>query len=193
MQNPVLSKANFVRRYAAGEFGNCSPTWNTFEEFEDYLNKRGGYAEVIALPEKFHLRNRVAGGVTHYDKPAYTVYVLWSYQYVKGEGNNWYCSMMAPTSSTVFQGEIERTHKGLALYYSTVRKPMRDSLREGGKQVYGVSANTLVRDLMPERDREWLMHLLDEYPDHVVEFSTYSKQFGTVPGFRTCYWEVRKY
>ena len=193
-RNEVTTKADFVRRYQAGEFGNASPTWNTFEEFQIFTKEKyPTLADVVGTQDKYHLRNRVVGGTTHYNLNPRIAFGDWFEFVLKGEDKQWYCSQMAPTHLTTIQGEVQRTYRGLELFYSTVKKPMRDSLREGGKQVYGVSASAILRDYLPTKDHEWLMGLLEKYPDHVVEFSTFSREFGTVPGFKTVYWEVRKY
>lgn len=191
---PVLTKSDFVRRYNAGEFGNHSPTWGTFKEFERFTKEKYPTVSAVAhTQDKYHLRNRVSGGTTHYDLNPRIAYGEWFSFVLKREDKQWYCSQMAPTDKTILQGEVQRTYRGLELFYSTVRKPMRDSLREGGKQVYGISADLILKSYLPPNDHDWLMGLLDRYPDHVVEFSTYSVEFGTVPGFKTCYWEVRRY
>ena len=87
----------------------------------------------------------------------------------------------------------KRDHRGLYLFYSRVPMTMRDALKSAPEEARGLKAKILLETLMPERDYNWLMHLLDYYEDHVVEFSTYSVEFGVVLGFKTCYWEVRRY
>src|SRR4029079_14257562 len=56
---PVLTKGDFVQRYKQGEFGNASPTWNTFDEYLA-ANYSG----------QLHIRNRVAGGPSWYNVPS---------------------------------------------------------------------------------------------------------------------------
>lgn len=182
---PVRTKLDFVRRYALGEFGNASPTWNTLNEFLD-----SGYQEGL-----IHVRNRVPGAPTWYDvewhRVAEKVWVLgkegWSRDQL-------YFSAMAPTERTTIQGEIVSDVLGrLCLYYSTVPKPMRASLIEGGRQVWGLAANTILQSYLNARSWVWLQWLLDAYPKHVIEFSSYSRNWGTIPGENTVWWEVRQY
>jgi hypothetical protein len=184
---PVLTKKDFVRRYAAGEFGNASPTWNTIEEFN-----RSGYTGLV------HLRNRVAGGPTWYDTKAGHVDGLFhSLTYgaeplVKPE--DIYFSGMAPTAATQIQGEVMQSPAGLYLYYTRVAKPMRDALREHSAEAVGIMAAHLLRHYLCPNSLEWMHTLLDRYPYHVVEFSTYSTKWGTLaPKFNTVFWEVRAY
>lgn len=182
--SPVLTKQDFVRRYQAGEFGNRAPTWDTIEEF-----LASGYRGLV------HIRNRVAGGPTWYDIPHDEVWFKFCEVIAKPNvsGKTLYFSGMCPTELTVIQGEIQRSARYIDLYYSCVPKPMRQSLIEGGIQVSGLTAVLLLRCFMDASSHEWLDHLLDEYPEHVIEFTTLSRPWGTIPRRNTIWWEVRNY
>src|SRR5687768_4640924 len=117
---PVSTKANFVRRYQAGEFGNRAPTW---ENFVDWAMAHLGGDKL----ELFHIRNRVAGAMTWYDVPKYRMADDWAVATKLYDPSELYISAMAPTHLTTIQGELLRSSRGLELYYSTVRKPMRQS------------------------------------------------------------------
>lgn len=187
---PVLTKRDFVRRYALGEFGNSSPTWKTFTEFNRYVAETYGNVDIeCESPQRYHLRNRAAQGVTHYDLHYVEAWSKWLK--LCQHGTDWYCSQMAPTHLTLINGEAIQSETGLQLYYSTVKKPMRDSLREGGRQATGLVALEILKWAMNARSYEWLQVLLDRYPFHVVEFSCYSKCWGTIPHYNTTFWEVR--
>ncbi len=179
--SPVLTKTDFVRRYNLGEFGNHSPTWQTIGEFTD-----SGYVGLV------HIRNRVAGGPTYFDIPEYNVEDAY-FALLERSGGSYYFSGMCPTDCTMIQGEVMRTPRGLYLYFSRVKKPMRASLLEGGQHAFGLYAKMLLQHFMDNNSWEWLNLLLDRYPDHVVEFTTLSKCWGTEPGFNSLFWEVRKY
>lgn len=177
---PVLTKHDFVKRFMAGEFGNKGPNWQSYQEYE-----ASGYHGSV------HVRSRVPGGPGQYDVPFDIVWEVMAY-------NGWndsthYLAGMAPTEKTLIQGEVQRTPHGLSLYYSRVPKPMRDSLREGGQSALGLKSYVLLREYLCPTSYDWLWTLLDRYPDHVVEFSTYSTNWGTIPGMNTVFWEVRKY
>lgn len=188
---PVLTKADFVRRYQEGEFGNRSPTWDTVD---DLLRLSRGLAVGETVPGLFHLRNRVAGGVTYYDQRWSECVARWIDQ---PDRRGWYASQMVPPDverTLRLQGEVCRSEEGLALYYSTVAKPMRVALTEKAEQVYGTLALLHLRRALCPHSLEWLMELLDRYPDHVVEFSSYDKPWGTLyPLYNTLTWEVRAY
>lgn len=189
--SPVLNKKDFVRRYEAEEFGNRSPTWNTLKEFL----KAKVHKEALV-----HIRNRIAGAPTWYnikaDEVENYVLVLTSNQTWEKEiyqETDFYYSLMAPTDRTVIQGEVQQSCQHLDLYYSTVKKPMRASLIEGGKQVYGLLAKTILDYYLDSPSLEHVNYLLNAYPNHVIEFSTYSIAWGTIPNRRTVIWEVRAY
>ena len=66
----VNSKHDFVRRYWEGEFGNGAPTWNTLADWARETNDSDNPEVLHDLERKgvlYHVRNRVAGGPTHYD------------------------------------------------------------------------------------------------------------------------------
>ena len=184
MPKPVLSKKDFVRRYAKGEFGNASPTWNNFEE---WTNRR------IGLGDLYHIRNCVAGGPTLYNVISFQMFALWEQMVKKCGAEQLYISAMAPTDKTLLQGEVQRGLWGLDLYYTTVAKPMREALKMWSSHTRGIIATWLLQHYLCQNSHDWLTHLLEEYPDHVVEFSTYSVEWGTVPGYNTVFWEIRKY
>jgi hypothetical protein len=183
----VTNKRDFVRRYSLGEFGNASPTWNNPSEY---------YASEFykRYPNNLlHIRNRIAGGLTWYDVEPWKLPHRWYTGCLQVGSSNLYLSAMCPTEKTVLQGEVQQSTAHLDLYYSTVAKPMRDALKEEAYQVSGLTALGLLKQHLNTRSYEWLMYLLEAYPDHVVEFSTFSVEWGTVPGYNTCYWETRKY
>lgn len=181
---PVLSKADFARRYIEGEFGNRSPSWNTLEEFI-----RSGYRSGLV-----HIRNRVANGPTWYDIPPELVESKARELFAGGfPADQLYYSAMAPTALTTFQGEVVRREGLLDVFFSQVAKPMRAALAEEGRAVSGALALYLLRRWMDPGSYDWVMELLDRYLDHVVEFSCYSRCWGTIPRRNTVIWEVRKY
>lgn len=182
---PVLIKRDFVERYAAGEFGNASPTWNTLKEFLATKPREDGTL--------YHVRSRIAGGKTYYNHSLVGVKVVWGDLEEWGQSRDFYISAMCPTERTKIQGEVLRGIRGLELTYSTVAKPMRDALKEETLYASGLRAVMLLKARMNRASWEWLDFLLETYPDHVVEFTTFDTNWGTIPGYNTVFWEVRKY
>ena len=72
MTKPVLTKKDFVRRYARGEFGNASPTWSTYW---DWMQSKHWVGQQRQL---YHIRNRIAGEKTWYDVPPTLMAWTWS-------------------------------------------------------------------------------------------------------------------
>lgn len=177
---PVLSKPDFIRRFIAGEFGNRGPNWQTLEE---YL--ASGYKGLI------HIRNRTAGGPTFYNVPAEDVEDAW-YDLPSG---NYYLAGMAPHDRNLIQGEVASVSGlGLQLRYSKVPYlPMRDAFALGTKTESGIIASLLLTQHLCPNSYEWLQTLLSRYPGHVIEFSCFSCNWGTLPNFNTVFWEVRNY
>ena len=177
---PVTTKKNFVERYERGEFGNRSPTWHTLQQWQ-----ASGYLGSM------HLRSRTAGAPTWYDVPAAAVER--KYRELNASSTTHYLSAMAPTQLTLFQGEVQRTPAGLYLYYTTVARPMRQALATGGRSSTGIMAKQLLKYFLCSNSFDWLQVLLDRYDNHIVEFSTYRRPWGTLPHFNTVFWEVRNY
>lgn len=182
---PVSNKRDFVRRYESGEFGNQAPTWNNIADFLDSGPHHG----------LFHVRNRIAGADTWYNVQAEDVPGVWEractfYGYKPAD---LYISAMAPTERTLIQGEVQQGTNGLEFYYSTVAKPMREALACESMQVSGTIAVLLLTKYLCPNSYEWLQILLERYPNHVIELSAYECSWGTLPGFNTVFWEVRRY
>lgn len=179
---PVLTKRDFVRRFRQGEFGNAGPVWDTPRDFIGVpLGERKGL---------YHLRNRVAGGSTHYNLTYGQALDGWR---DTADYRQWYVSEMAPTEKTLIQGEVLETEKGLTLLHSRIAKPMREALAESSQSVSGIIAVSLLRSFLCPNSYDWLMTLLERYEGHVVEFSTYDTCWGTLPNFNSIFWEVRSY
>lgn len=182
-KGPIDTKAKFVKHYREGRFGNASLTWDSYR---DYIKSK--YNGLV------HFRNRMKGGDTFYNKGPLSARRLARLLMDMGTIDNYYISAMAPHRLNLIQGEVQETPRGLGLFYSQAYGlPMRDALTEDGRQVYGLEAVGLLKANLCARSYDWLQVLLDEYEGHVVEFSTFSRQWGTLPGFNTVFWEVRLY
>lgn len=187
---PVLTKRDFSSRFVANEFGNRTPTWETPDELLEYGRR---FPRSSPVPGLYHLRNRVPGGKTYYNLQWSACVAAWLGQPDRG---GWYVGQMIPPEverTLRLQGEVRRAPWGLDLTYTRVKKPMRDALRERTETASGIIALELLRGSLGARDYDWLEVLLDRYDEHVVEFSSYGIEYGTLPGYSTVYWEVRAY
>lgn len=183
---PVNTKQDFVKRYKKGEFGNASPTFDTPGE---YL--QSGFFGSGPV----HIRNRTRSGISYYDVQPCDFDSTWRLACEHQPPDTFFISLMAPTPKTVIQGELFRDpNRGkLRFFYTTVKEPMRTALQITSHSVDWITARGLLRTYMNERSYEWLQVLLDRYPGHVIEFSVYSVEWGTIPGYNTVFWEVRNY
>lgn len=183
---PINTKRKFVRLYKQGIFGNASPTWDTLEEWLDGFNQHGRGL--------FHIRNRVAGRPTYYNLSSKELEYRWHSLACHVDPTSLYISEMAPHEVGTIQGEIQRTFRGLELYWTSASKPMREAFEYfGGATWIGLVAKLYLQKYMDPASYEWLEYLLDAYPDHVIEFSCFERNWGTIPGRNTVWWEVRAY
>lgn len=100
-------------------------------------------------------------------------------------------SEATPDHQLVIQGELTRLF-GLDLSFSREKNL---SLREAMKvphRVSGLSAQILLQSTLEPEDYDDLQVLLELYPDHVIEFSSFSVPLGNLNRHMVV-WEVRKY
>lgn len=81
---------------------------------------------------------------------------------------------------------------GVAMTYATTQEHMRPALRNHARHARRIEALIILRTLACERGREVVEGLMDQYPDHVIEFTCMTKSYGTL-GWKTVVWEVRSY
>lgn len=178
---PVTNKADFYRRFYAGEFGNHGPMWSSLDAW-----RKSGYADPIAI------RTLRPGGRCDYNIPADQVDERTS-EFIKQGWPELNWSAMAPTHRTIVQGEACLLPGGLSLFVSRELLPMRDALRVGGKHVNGVMATALLRGACDPDSYDQIQNLLDSYENHVVEFSVFGCCWGVIDNRNTVIWEVRRY
>lgn len=183
IRSPVNTKKNFISRFLSDEFGNRGPNWETLTEWKD-----SGYSGLV------HLRNRKAWGPSLYNVDPVAVEANWRLCQ-KLDPGSWYLAAMAPHDCNVLQGEVANwAGRGIVLYSSdAVGLPMRDALARNGQQTFGLQAVFKLRQALDAGSLDWLYHLLETYPGHTIEFSAFSKPWGTLSGYNTVFWEVRNY
>lgn len=186
--SPVNTKTNFVRRFMRDEFGNRGYNWDDIQQFE--AARQQGFTGAA------HIRCRRPWGPTAYDVPARDVQATYR-RLLRSSGTrpgDWYFAAMAPTPKTVLQGEIQdQPGRGLVLTYTRTALPMRAALADQSLTACGIMSRSLLRTAMDPTSYDWLWILLERYPEHVIEFSTYSVPWGVWPHLNTVFWEVRNY
>lgn len=168
----ITDKSSMYQLLRAGKLGNHVQSWTSIDEW-----RASGYKGEVGI------RDTVPGGtfipyVAPADVPAkaFPGCIL---------------NAMQRDEHIILQGEVTEQPE-LYLQCSRVRLPMRQALRTS-EHHYGAVARLMLRSCMDPDSYEELMWLLDEYPQHSIEFSVYNVCVGIVPHRNTIIWEVRKY
>lgn len=177
---PVLTKADFYRRFYAGEFGNHGPMWLDIESWE-----RDGEQSPVMI------RTRISSGINYTRVPREEVRGLFKSALHHMPTINLQC----PEHEKTLTGEVYLSHRGLEFTGSDrVDTDQRRSTKLPDTiRLHGLQAVIVIRNRMCGSSWEWLNHLLREYPDHIVEFTTFRLNWGVIPGMNTIFWEVRRY
>lgn len=174
----IRTKWQMYQLWKTGAFGNKVRHWNTLEDFlaSGYVGRCGFRSTTPSSPNM---------GV--FDSPSELVAALPNTHEVLvfSEGTH--------DNFLLVQGELARGASGLYLHYSTEKLVMRRALATSPQNATGLKVHTILRYFCDPNSYEDLMLLLDMYPGHVVEFSTFSKNLGEIPGRNTVIWEVRHY
>lgn len=99
---------------------------------------------------------------------------------------------IGPDREIVLQGEIMRSERHYDLHFSTMKTMMRSALRYAPQHACGLAALKRVETTMDTSSFENLQRLFDEFPEGIIEFSTYSIPVGVL-NLNTVFWEVRNY
>lgn len=173
---PVNTKQDFLKRYLSNEFGNRLGVWSTKQ---DYLND-----PMKIVSGLFGLRPKMQSDTCPYDLPINEIMEKWN-------DNTHYLSQCAPDDKLLLQGYIgqlgylNNTGGFEFLYSNKSGYRMRDGLSKFGKIVRGSQVKMF--DIPDE-----VYELLDLYPGHIVEFSTYRTRCG-IFNKKHIIWEVRNY
>lgn len=180
---PVTQKKDFYARFERGVFGNTNPV---YKDPDDYFARGDGQpvmlrclipgsALCIANIPHGEVRETFQQASRKYGADALRLNKMTDHQY------------------TTINAAVYRGIGGLKLYYSTELDNMRASLTKSPKHAEGIVAQEILRHTLCPGGYDWLMELLDEYPDHVVEFTGMTRRVGDQRGSHTLFWEVRKY
>lgn len=180
---PVLSKPDFYSRWHSGEFGNRLRSWDTWGELllSDFEGPIG-------------IRNTMPGGKFVCPIP----FGQWHIEREKllAEGvakETMRFGEAAPDDHVKFQAEVMRTWRGLEMRYVLGSGKTHREAMKTAEDVCGLSALYIFRHEVEPTDVADIEALLELYPNHVIEFSTYAFPVGNIPGRCTLIWEVRAY
>ena len=186
---PIIKKDQFYREFDNGAFGNKLRSWPSVDAFFHASN------------QVFPVGLRYSGIGAQY--PLYSKN-LYDEAEVKRLAKRWVdlgadqnLIVVSETSNDellTIQGELVQCDWcGYALFYSTARTRMREALKSSSRHHEGPGALLILQGLMTPSSYADLEVLLDQYPGHVIEFSTFSQCLGCIPGRNTIIWEVRLY
>lgn len=181
---PVLTKADFYRRYLRGEFGNRAPTFRTLDEW-------------VASPwrsEPAGIRSTRPGGrFAHHLEPHAVPMAYLDYLQDGFRPEELVISVSSPKGRLI-QGEVQDLPGiGLSFYWTDDEDAMRPALLRSGRMAYGLEARHLLRCNLDSTSFDWLDVLRDRYPGHVIELTAWDRPWGDLPKLNTVIWEVRNY
>ena len=190
-QNPteegIYTKKRFYEMFQRGVFGNRGPSWESLDEmFSDpyYTNNK----------PKVAIRTKVASGHCRYNIPYSTVRKVWKTFLAQGyKPETMQLSEMCPYDPVRIQVYVCQSTNHYDMQYSYLRVPMRKAMEKGQQNATGLEAKRLLKTYMCDNSYAWLQELFDNFPNCVVEFTTFGIQWGVCPGYNTVFWEVRNF
>jgi len=186
----ICSKAESVRLYESGFFGNKGLTWQTLADY--YCS---GYAGAVVL----RYRDPVGGGGPCFYDLHGPEMVRKAVKVAKRRGYDekhiWINAQM-PDHAIVAQGEywVAETYS-LApdlFYCSDEKHQMRVALQTCSKHVSQVVADDVFRRHMTPAGWANFKWLREAFPGHVLEISLYNEPVGLLR-WNSVVWEVRSY
>lgn len=182
----VKSKAQNYRLWTGGFYGNRLRSWRTVEAL-----KASGYTGPVTL----RYLGGEGGGPCVYDLPIEMVTTAVINMERQGyDRSRVMFNESAPDKSVMIQGEfwtgMDRPHW---MIYSSAKLKMRPAFRGGARTAEGLRTINMLRSHMTASSWADFWELAQDYPDHTIEFSVYSRCIGDTPGRNTLVWEVRSY
>jgi len=181
----ILTKKESFILFEKGLFGNKLKTWSSVNDYNE--SKHVGSVTVRYLG-----KSNVLGGayckynVTDVDS------VINEFAKLGADRNLFIINESAPDDNLLIQGEITHDYNGYQLFYSLEKGKMRDCLKNG-ISVTGLQAKIIIQHYMFPNSFNDIIELIELYPNHVIEFSTYNHAIGDCHNRNTVIWEVRKY
>ena len=166
------------------KFGNTFQIWNSLEEWK----KRNSESELFGI----RCVNCYNGPfITDLPPDELEKYAI----YFAEKGYSIVLYETSPKHLITIQGEVSKrryTHDW-ELEYSTKKEHMRKALSLERKSLKGLEAEYLIRKYFNENSFEDLLMVMDEFPDHVIEFTAYNKCVGVCQARNVVIWECRLY
>lgn len=174
------NKKEFYQKWQNLDFGNRIRAWDTYKDLID-----DDYKGLVTVRYK-----EPSSPKCKYNVPFSDIEKVISD--LGGKPELYTFNESCPDEKLLFQGEIYHGDT-YSLFYSELKLPMRDALKQGGKQVYFTTAKCIMQYYMRSKSYTMIQDLLDNYPGAAIEFSCYSMCLGELPGHNVIVWEVRNY
>ena len=179
---PIRNREQYFDLWGRDALGNHLRIWNTVEEIPDSIsevmvrevNPNGG-GGLVNVTKVATLRKRRPSQRVVYNELA-PDHLATMQAYIRKEGGVVYL-------------EAKLTARGRL---PTRPQRMRQAIRQA-KCYEGLQALHIVRNQVSPRDYEDIVELLDAYPGHVLEFTSYACPVGWVKHSNVIYWELRGY
>jgi hypothetical protein len=186
--NHITTKKINYRLWQSGEFGNKLRAWPSIESW-----RASGFNGNVVLRTMM----AAAGGPCRYDlSPGLVGQVVSEWTQSGVPLSAIMVNEAAPDECSILQGEFWNGVLGWCwsyLHYSFTAKHMRESLKEGAKDIDGLKARLLLKGLMTPASYEDWCEVLERWPDHAIEVSIYDRCVGDRPHRNSLIWEVRQY
>lgn len=179
----ITNKRRMYKLLMAGKLGNFAQVWGSLDEALS-----SGYTGIFSIRSL-----ETSNPIRRYHVPYEELQATYDAIPADRKSAGMTFCQAPPDDKRTIQGELMRDVGGLYFFYSTLPLVMRDALDQDGKHARGLQAKMLLQHYLEPVDYDMLMDLLDEYPDHVIEFSAFTVPVGVMPHRRTIIWEIRKY
>jgi hypothetical protein len=193
MVSTPKNKQENYELYHRGYYGNHLKFWISLEDFFIDLDTGAWSVEEPVVLRTVHLPGIKLPDYCSRTKPSEVTAL--ATRWVKDYGVKFdqiVLNEIGPDKDIVLQGEIMRTERHYDLYFSTMQVMMRKALRWNPQHACGLAAIKRVEQVMDDSSFDNLHRLFDEFPDAIIEFSTYAVPLGVLK-LNTVFWEVRAY
>lgn len=181
----ISNKTQSMRLFTNGCFGNKLKIWHSFEE----LKNNPPSQNVVVMRYK-----GLGNGFCQYDVNIKDVEKVMKNWMSKGaERNKIFFNETADDTKLLIQGEIMELPEGLYMIYSTLKEKMRTAIAKDPHHCIGLKVKMMLQYYLFPSSYEDLMILLEEYPNHAVEFSAWNMCVGDNQNRNAIVWEVRDY
>lgn len=178
----ILNKSVYYRLWREGKLGNRIRMWKTIPDIisDSYTGIFNARHCIPASPHSLWF-------LSLNDIPKFKDHCLKN----NLKESDFQFNEATPDNKLLIQGEIVET-TDLHLAYHTDQILMREAMKIA-KHTKGLIAKEILKYYCDINSYEMICGLLEEFPEHVIEFGVYDTFLGFIPRRNTIIWEIRKY